>query len=304
MGRGERDAVQDGSTKAGQKAGEVINDISNTFSGLFQRGRKKVEEQVGNIDSDQLKEQAGRLGDAIQGRAKQEIDGVRRDVEQAQNGNPDALIKRGIQTGINTGTFGMGGVAGEAAKRFGLTGKIGNFLERRVEEATRLDTQGFAKDMNEMFTRVDANQNGFMELAEIETARKDKVFWAQHAFSLKYLAEKYDTLQKLNKDEWFSENNGVSRGDVDALAKAASDGTGFGAAIGTAAGRTWENTWQAGLAGGAAGVGFAFLKGAANSGKVGLIVGGVVLAGGLLHDAADYCFSRRGKLETTIKDLG
>ena len=303
MGRGERDAVQDGSGKSGQKAGEVINDISNAFTGLFHRGKKKVEEQVGNIDTDQLKEHAGKVGDAIQGRARQEIDGVRRDVEQAQNGNPDALIKRGIKTGINAGTFGVGGVAADAANRFGLTGKIGNFLERRVEDATRVDTQGFVRNMNEMFDRVDVNQNGFLDLPEIEEARKDKVFWAQHAFSLKYLAEKYDTLQKLNKDEWFSENNGVSRGDVAALAKAAERGTGFGAAVETAAGRTWENTWQAGLAGGAAG-GFAFLKSAAKSGKVGLIVGGVALAGGLLHDAADYYFSRRGKLETTIKDLG
>lgn len=302
MGRGERDAVQDGSNKAGQKAGEVIHDISDTFTGLFNRGRKKVEEQVGNIDTDQLKQQAGKLGDAIQGRARQEIDGVRRDVEQAQKGNPDALIKRGIETGINAGTFGMGGVAGEAAKRFGLTG--GNFLEKRVEEATRVDARGFAGSMNEMFDRVDANHNGYMDIEEIETAKKDKVFWAQHAFSLKYLAEKYDTLQKLNKDEWFSENNGVSRGDVAALAKATTDGTGFGAALSTAASRTWENTWQAGLTGGAAGVGFAFLKGAAKSGRFGLIVGGVALAGGLLHDAADYYFLRRGKLDTTIKDLG
>jgi hypothetical protein len=304
MGRGERDAVQDGSGKTGQNAGDVINDLSNTFTGLFNRGRKKVEEQVGNIDTDRLKEQAGKIGESLQGRARQEIEGVRRDVEQAQNGNPNPLIQRGIETGINAGTFGMGGVAGEAAKRFGLTGKIGTFLEKRVEDATRVDAKGSAAEMSEMFDRIDANKNGYMEFDEIGAAKNDKIYWAQHAFSLKYLAEKYDTLQKLNKDEWFSENNGVSRGDVAALAKATTDGTGFGAAIGTAFSRSWENAWQAGAAGGAAGVGHAFLKGTANSGRVGLIVGGVAFAGGMLYDAADYYFSRRGKLETTIKDLG
>jgi hypothetical protein len=46
------------------------------------------------------------------------------------------------------------------------------------------------------------------------------------------------------------------------------------------------------------------LKGGGKSGRVGLIVGGIALAGGFVYDAADYMFSRRGKLETTIKDLG
>jgi len=304
MGRGERDAVQDGSGKAGQRANDVLQDVSDTFSGLFHRAKKKVEEQVSDVDTDKLKEQAGKIGGALKGRAQQEIEGVRRDVEQAQNGNPNPLIQRGIEAGINAGTFGAGGLAGEAAKRFGITGKIGGFLEKRVEEATRLDAKGFAADMNEMFDRVDANKDGFMDNTEIDEAKKDKVFWAQHAFSLKYLSEIYDTLQNLSNDEWFSEDNGVSRKDVSALAKAAQDGTGFGAAIGESFGRTWQSTWQAGIAGGVAGGGHAFLKGAAGSGRVGLIVGGIALAGGLVHDAADYLISRRGKLDTTIKDLG
>ncbi len=61
---------------------------------------------------------------------------------------------------------------------------------------------------------------------------------------------------------------------------------------------------QAGGVGGAAGLGHAFLKGGVNSGRVGLIVGGIALAGGFVNDAADYLLVRRGKLETTIKDLG
>jgi len=306
MGRGERETVSDGSATNGQsKASELLHDVSSGFTGLFHRAKKKVEDQVGNIDTDQIKDQAARVGNAVQGRAQQEINGVRNDVDQARNGNPNPLINRGIDAGVKYGTFGIGGgVAGEVAKRFGIGGKVGNFLEKKVEEATRVDTAGFVKNLNEMFKTVDTNHDGFMDRDEIAAARKDKVFWAQYAFSLKYLGDKYDDLQKLSNDEWFSENHGISHGDINALAKANESGTGFGAALGNAFSNTWETTWHAGAAGGAAGIGHAFLKGGGGSARVGLIVGGIALAGGFIHDAADYLIFRRGKLETTIKDLG
>ena len=305
MGRGERDAVSDGSGKNAQnKANEVLHDVTSTFSGLFHRGKKKVEEQVGDIDTEQIKEQAGRVGDALKDRAQQEVNGVRRDVDQAKKGNYNPLINRGIETGVNVGTFGAGGVVGEVAKRFGLGGKITEFAEKKLVQATRVDTQGFTKNLDEMFKTVDGNGDGFMDKGEIAAAQKDKVFWAQYAFTFKYLGDKYDDLQNLSNDEWFSEDNGISRADINALSKARESGTGFGAALSNSFSNTWDTTWHAGVAGGAAGIGHAFLKGGGKSGRVGLIVGGIALAGGFVYDAADYMFSRRGKLETTIKDLG
>jgi hypothetical protein len=305
MGRGEREAVNDGSGKTAQdKAGEIFQDVSSSISGFWNRSKKKVEEQVGNIDTDQIKEQAGRIGESLgqvaRDRAQQEVDGVRRDVEQVRKGNYEPLIKRGIEAG----TFGAGGIAGEVAKRFGLGGKITEFAEQKLVQATRVDTAGFVKNLDEMFKTVDANGDNFMDKAEIEAAQKDKILWAQHAFTFKYLGDKYDQLQNLSNDEWFSESKGISRDDVKALAKAVESGTGFGAGIGNAFKNTWETTWHAGVAGGAAGVGHAFLKGGGGSGRVGLIVGGIAFAGGFVHDAADYLLVRRGKLETTIKDLG
>lgn len=305
MGRGERDAVSDGSGKDAQnKAGQVLDDVTSTFSGLFNRGKKKIEEQVGNIDTDQIKEHAGRFGDALKDRAQQEVDGVRRDVDQAKKGNYNPLINRGIETGLNAGTFGAGGVVGEVAKRFGLGGKITEFAEKKLEQATRVDTQGFVKNLDEMFKTVDSNGDGFMDKGEIAAAQKDKVFWAQYAFTFKYLGDKYDDLQNLSNDEWFSEDNGISHADINALSKAKEDGTGFGAALEKTFSNTWDTTWHAGAAGGSAGIGHAFLKGGGKSSRVGLIAGGIALAGGFVYDAADYLLSRRGKLETTIKDLG
>ncbi len=310
MGRGERDAVTDGSGKNGQnKANEVIHDITGTFTGLFHRGKKKVEEQVGNIDTDQIKEQAGRIGEQVgnvaRERVQEEVNGVRRDVDQARQGNYEPLIKRGINTGINAGTFGVGGgIVGEVAKRFGIGGKITEFAEKQLLSATRVDTAGLVKNMDQMFKTVDTNGDGFMDKGEIQAAQKDKVFWAQYAFTFKYLGDKYDQLQNLSNDEWFTENNGISHNDVKALSKAVEGGTGFGAAVGNAFNNTWETTWHAGVAGGAAGLGHAFLKGGGGSGRVGLIVGGLAFAGGFVHDTADYLLFRRGRLETTIKDLG
>ncbi len=205
MGRGEREAVSDGSGKNAQsKAGEVWQDVSSSVSGFFHRSKKSVEEQVGNIDTEQIKEQAGRVGEALKGRAQQEVEGVRRDVEQAQKGNYNPLINRGIEAGVNAGTFGAGGVVGEVARRFGIGGKITEFAEKKLVQATRVDTQGFAKNLDEMFKTVDGNGDGFMDKGEIEAAQKDKVFWAQYAFTFKYLGDKYDDLQNLSNDEWFS----------------------------------------------------------------------------------------------------
>ncbi len=59
-----------------------FQDVTSSVTGFFNRSKKKVEEQVGNIDTDQLKEQAGRVGDALRNRAQEEVDGVRRDVDQ------------------------------------------------------------------------------------------------------------------------------------------------------------------------------------------------------------------------------
>lgn len=305
MGRGEREAVTDGSGSSAQnKATELFQDVSGSISGFFNRNKKKVEEQISNIDTDQLKEQAGRIGESLgrvaRDQAQQEVNGVRRDVDQARKGNYEPLIKRGIEVG----TFGAGGIAGEVAKRFGLGGKITDFAEKKLVQATRVDTAGFVKNLDEMFKTVDTNGDNFMDKSEIEAAQKDKVFWAQYAFTFKYLGDKYDQLQNLSNDEWFSEDNGISRGDVKALAKAVESGTGFGAALGNAFNNTWDTTWHAGVAGGAAGLGHAFLKGGAGSARTGLIVGGIAFAGGLVHDTADYLLFRRGKLETTIKDLG
>lgn len=305
MGRGERDAVSDGAGKDAQnKAGELFQDVTSSVTGFFNRSKKKVEEQVGNIDTDQLKDQAGRVGDALRNRAQEEVNGVRSDVDQAKKGNYNPLINRGLEAGVNVGTFGAGGVVGEVAKRFGLGGKITEFAEKKLVQATRVDTQGFAKNLDEMFKTVDGNGDGFMDKGEIEAAQKDKVFWAQYAFTFKYLGDKYDDLQKLSNDEWFSEDNGISRGDINALSKAKESGTGFGAVVSNTFSNTWDNTWHAGVAGGAAGIGHAFLKGGGSSGRVGLIVGGIALAGGFVNDAADYLLVRRGRLETTIKDLG
>lgn len=310
MGRGERDAVSDGSgSNAQKKANEIIQDVSGAFTGLFNRGRQKVEEQVGQIDTDKIKEQAGRIGqqvgDAAKERAQQEVNGVRRDIDQARQGNYEPLIKRGINTGINAGTFGVGGgIVGEVAKRFGIGGKITQFAEKQLLSATRVDTAGLVKNLDEMFKTVDTNGDDFMDKGEIEAAQRDKVFWAQYAFTFKYLGDRYDQLQNLSNDEWFTENNGISRNDVKALANAVEGGTGFGAAVGNAFSNTWDTTWHAAAAGGVAGVGHAFLKGGGQSGRVGLIVGGLAFAGGFVHDTADYLLFRRGKLETTIKDLG
>lgn len=305
MGRGEREAVNDGSGKTAQdKASEIFHDVTTGISGFWNRNRKKVEEQIGNIDTDRIKEQAGRVGESLgqvaRERAQQEVDGVRRDVDQAKKGNYEPLIKRGIEVG----TYGAGGIAGEVAKRFGLGGKITDLAEKGIVQATRVDTAGFVKNLDEMFKTVDTNGDNFMDRAELEAAQKDKIFWAQYAFSFKYLGDKYDELQNLSNDEWFTESKGISRNDVKALSKAVESGTGFGAGISNAFNNTWETTWHAGVAGGAAGLGHAFLKGGAGSARTGLIVGGIAFAGGLVHDTADYLLFRRGRLETTIKDLG
>lgn len=303
MGRGEREAVTDGSGNSAQNR-NFMEDVSDKFGSFFRKAKTKVEEQVRDIDTDQIKDQAGRIGQEIQGRAQREVEGVRRDVEQAQKGNPNPLINRGIDAGIKAGSFGLaGGVTGEVAKRFGLGDKLGGFLGKGVEEITRVDTAGFVEKANTIFDRVDANKDGFMELSEIEEAKKDKVFWAQYAFTLKYLGDKYETLQNLNNDEWFREDNGVSKDDINALSKALKGGTGFGAGIGRAFDDTWDTTWKAGVVGVGTGVGHAFLKGGASS-RIGLIAGGIAFAGGFAHDSIDYMWNRKAKLETTIKDLG
>lgn len=305
MGRGEREAVNDGSGKTAQeKASEIFHDVTSGIGGFLSRNKKKVEEQIGNIDTEQIKEQAGRIGGTVgqvaRDMAQQEVNGVRRDVDQARKGNYEPLVRRGLEVG----TFGAGGIAGEVAKRFGLGGKINDLAEKGLVQATRVDTAGFVKNLDEMFKTVDTNGDNFMDKAELEAARKDKIFWAQYAFTFKYLSDKYDELQNLSNDEWFSESKGISRNDVKALSNALEKGTGFGAAMGNAFNNTWETTWHAGVAGGAAGLGHAFLKGGGGSGRVGLIAGGIAFAGGLVHDTADYLLFRRGKLETTIKDLG
>ncbi len=50
----------------------------------------------------------------------------------SQKGNYNPLINRGLEAGVNAGTFGAGGVVGEVAKRFGLGGKITEFAEKKI----------------------------------------------------------------------------------------------------------------------------------------------------------------------------
>ncbi|HEY9786909.1 MAG TPA: hypothetical protein V6D17_16075 [Candidatus Obscuribacterales bacterium] len=281
--------------------GKVVDEVSSSIFGYFKRGRKHVEEQVQNIDTEALQKQMRGVGEEVQRHVQREAQGLQEDVDKARRGDPSALINRGMDM---AGKYSAPGVAFNTAKRFGVFNKLPGFVERGAEELTKVDTKGFVDNVDKIFTTVDANKDGHLEKAEIEEAKKDKIFWAQYAFTLKYLGDKYDTLTSLSNDEWFGESK-ISREDISALRHARENGTGFGTAFGHAADGAISGILPSALAaGGAAALSSRSLRPSPGSIKVGLITGAAVLTASTIYGAADYLLTRRGKLETTIKDLG
>lgn len=61
------------------------------------------------------------------------------------------------------------------------------------------------KTMNS-FDAIDKNENGFLDLTEIR-GMSDKS-------ASRALAKSYDNIQSFNNDEWFFENDGITRGDL------------------------------------------------------------------------------------------
>lgn len=303
MGQGDR-AIASGQTDGqANKAESIVDEVSSTFSGIFRRSRQKVEEQLKGVDTQAVEETVRGVGRTLGRQAQAEVDGIQQDVKKAREGDPSALVKRGIGLAGKYGTFGSGGVALDVARRFGLGDTVDGIIQRGAEEITKVDGRGFAAKCEEIFSTVDKNKDGFMELSEIEEAKKDKVFWAQYAFTLRYLGDNYDRLSNLSNDEWFKENNGIHRGDISALRNAVDNGTGFGAGLSHAFESAKGNALPS-LAWGSLAYGGSRFFNYARSGRTGLIAGAAYLVGSTGYDTVDYLFSRKGNLNQTLKDLG
>lgn len=68
------------------------------------------------------------------------------------------------------------------------------------------------------FAKLDKDGNGFLEIGEIEIAQSNKKLSAPDRNALKQLRAAYARLQQESNDEWFWENDGITRKDLKVFA--------------------------------------------------------------------------------------
>lgn len=69
------------------------------------------------------------------------------------------------------------------------------------------------------FNKLDTNKNGFIHMSELEQLKKNRNTSAYDKLTIQRLEDRYAVIQQSSNDEWFFENDGMTRADIGLYSK-------------------------------------------------------------------------------------
>lgn len=92
--------------------------------------------------------------------------------------------------------------------------KFDEIESKRTADSTGAGAVSMWASDDNNFRKVDADGNGFIEMREVERALQSSGISDQERAALQYMRDKHNDIEDSSNDEWFWENNGITRADI------------------------------------------------------------------------------------------